>query len=350
MKIALFAPSLRGHRGYWLKHILATSSDRQVQVFVYTVKSQDDTALLNDLGLIFENLVTDNCPEKLIARWRADVEKDKILGVCWEADRILHKFLFTSGRYRLLIMRPYLEGKNLFGIARYLVKKFLTAALSFNKSIEVAQLSIPYAHKKSSYFHWVRDDINTEHFLDSIHTAETPKELFSMTKNHEIISVLGHLESRKNPVQAYRIVEQLRIKENKQIFLLFAGVQSQSFKLKLLKIDNMKNVIQIDRVLTNNEFKGVIKISKVILLPYTNYGASGLVLNSLAIGTPILLTGGRNWRGLQNIMGGAIRVEKRNLEKLANSLNALQTLPQQSKVEILSQEPISSVSSFLMGI
>ena len=349
MKIALFAPSLKGHRIYWLKNLLERGSALQIQILVYTVKCKDNTERLNEIELILGKLVVEDCPKNLMTRWKSDVEKDNMLGVCWDADRVLHKFLFISGRYRLLIMRPYLESRSLLGITRYLVKNTLATALRANKSIEVARLSIPYAHKQSTGFHWVRDEFNTEHFLKSIHSAEIPEELSSLTKNHEIISVLGYLDSRKNPVRAYRIVEQLRIKNNKEIFLLFAGVQDQSFKLELLKIDNMQNVIQIDRRLTEAEYKEVIKLSKVILLVYANNGPSGIVLNSLSIGTPVLLQGGRHWSKLEQVLGGTFRVEKSNLRKLKNSLNEIRLQPQQSRIQILSQEPISSLGSFFLG-
>jgi len=349
LKIALFAPNLSGHRAYWLKQVLERSSASHIQVLIYTVRSKHNTERLSELGLILEQLVVENCSKTLSARWRSDVEKGNLLGVCWEADRILHKFLFIRGRYRLLIMRPYLEDRNLLGIARYLIKKILTVAISSNKLIKVARLSIPYAHKQSTGFDWVRDDFNTENFFNSMDSAEIPEELSSITNHDEIISVLGYLDSRKNPLQAYRIVEQLRVENKKNIYLLFAGLQNQSFKLELIKIDSMQNVIQIDRKLTEDEYKGVIKLSKVILLIYENNGPSGIVLNSLAIGTPVLLQGGRHWNNLQNILGGTFRVEKRNSRKIKNSLDEIWLQPQQPRIHILSQEPISSVGDFILG-
>lgn len=321
-----------------------------MHVLVYTLEGKFSTADLGSLGLKKDNSVFEHSLKKLIARWRLDVEKEKILGVCWEADRILHRFLFANGRYRLLIMRPYLEARDLFGVTRFLVKKILSTALSRHRLIEVARLSIPYAHKESARNRWVRDDFNTEIFFNSLESAEIPEELDSITGDHDIISVLGYLDSRKNPLQAYRIFEQLRLNGNQNSRLLFAGVQTDSFKLELSKIECKNNVIQIDRVLTNNEYIGVIKASRLILLIYANYGASGIVLNSLSIGTPVLLRGGRHWRRLQTISDGSFHVGKSNIEKCADDLRNLRLLPHQSKVQILSQEPIPTVGNFIFGV
>jgi hypothetical protein len=349
VKIALLAPNLGGHRAYWLKQILAGASERGVQVVAYTVEGKVNAECLNTLGLEPENMVFEENPRTLIARWCLDVNNDSHLGICLEADRILHKFFFVGGRYRLLIMRPYLESRSLFGITRFLVKKILAAALNPRNSIEIARLSIPYAHKRSAGHHWVRDDFNTDFFLDSETEVKIPEELLSIAKSHEIVSVLGYLDLRKNPIQVCKVFEQLRLRDSNQICLLFAGEQTESFKLELKKIKNKKNMIQIDRVLTDGEYRGVIQASKATLLIYSNHGPSGIVLNSLAIGTPVLLQGGRRWRNLQNILGGAFRVEKKNFGKLVDALGEIRALPHSSKVQILTQEPIPSLGSFIFG-
>jgi hypothetical protein len=179
--------------------------------------------------------------------------------------------------------------------------------------------------------------------------AEIPEELSLIAKSHEIITVLGYLDVRKNPIYAYQIFEQLRLRGNMKMHLVFAGAQSESFKLQLRKIEKMQNVIQIDRVLTSSEYKGVIKASTVILLVYENHGPSGIVLNSLSMGTPVLLQGGRKWRNLQKMMGGAFRVEKKNSGKFADHLGDLRLRPQLSKVSLLAQEPIPSLRNFILG-
>jgi hypothetical protein len=349
LKIALLAPDLSGHRGHWLREILEKARVHGTEVFVYTIERKYSGEYLGSLGLRSENSVFEDCAETLIDKWLSDVGKDQIMGMSWEADRILHKFLFVRGRYRLLIMRPYLESADIPGITRFLVKRFLASVLTSRRTIEVARLSIPYAHKNAKKNHWVRDDFNTEVFLNSISNFEIPNELVSIPEHHHIVSVLGYLDLRKNPVQAYRLVEELRRKNRRNILLVFAGQQSEAFRIELLKIKQLQGVIQIDRELTDNEFKGVIKASKVILLIYSNLGPSGIVLNSLTLGTPVLLKGGRNWRNLQKNTGGIFRAEKGNPDRLKKQLEEQLRLPRQSKVKILCEEPIPSVGDFILG-
>jgi hypothetical protein len=104
----------------------------------------------------------------------------------------------------------------------------------------------------------------------------------------------------------------------------------------------------IDRVLTSNEYRGIIDISNVLLLPYTNRGASGIVLNSLVAGTPVLLQGGRNWINLQNVSEQMLRVVGANRENMVSSLYELLSQPKKSSLGILEIEPIPSLSDFIL--
>jgi glycosyltransferase involved in cell wall biosynthesis len=348
MEIALFAPDLTGHRLHWLRQLLLTAEDRTVEVFVYTTSDSDGIKDLTSLPLNLKNLVCNESPQALFDRWSSDVKGGKFLGVSWESDKILHKMVFARGRYRLLILRPYLEKKNLPGVFRFLLKQILIFLLRHLRNVEVGRLSIPFASKESEGFRWVRDDFNTEKFGEFGIDTEKPFEISQIPTNAKIVALLGYIDERKNPLEAYKIIEEVRVKTDSHIYFVIAGAQSNEARSQLSEIKNPQHLVLLDRVLSKSEYRSVIDASRVLLLPYANRGASGIVLNSLVVGTPVLLKGGRNWDNLQKASDRMLRVEGANREKMVSHLCELLTQPKKSSLGILETEPIPRLSDFLL--
>lgn len=350
MKIALLAPNLRGHRDFWLERTLLNALKQEIQVVLYTRSGEIQPERMRDIGLSPENLILEETQKSLIDRWKSDVRREKSLGVAWDADQILFELILARGKYRLLILRPYLEGKNLAALTRYLIKQSLITIISLRRSIEIARLSIPFASAGSKSYYWVRDDYNTEGFLDYVENSQIPVELSEVSNAARIISVAGDMDVRKNPLQAYSVFEEFRNTTVGDVYLVFAGVQKQSFKEELLKIQSLKRVIQIDRMLTSNELAGLLRISIATILIYDNRGASGIALNSLVAGTPVLLKGGKKWENLQSLTGGDFRVETKNSKQPVLNLPIQRSLQSKSFIQILTSEPIPLIGDFILGI
>ena len=86
------------------------------------------------------------------------------------------------------------------------------------------------------------------------------------------------------------------------------------------------------------------------MLVYENRGASGIALNSLVVGTPVLIQGGGNWRNLQKLSGGALQVEGKNSNQIVVHLAALLGMPRKSNSQILMREPVPGVGDFILGV
>jgi hypothetical protein len=349
LTIALYAPHLGGHRDYWLQHILSTAVEGQIRISIYTCQEDFYERQLAQIGSSTIKVIIGKNPVDLFSRWRSDIENSQTIGVCWDADQMLSNFLFARGEYRLLILRPYLEEKSFLGITRYIVKNLLMIILGSRRSIQVARLSIPFAMKSSRKLYWVRDNFNTEGFHKTSRDSQIPYELKGVPESCKMITVLGHLDARKNPMKAYQIVTEIKRSFNKNVLLVFAGEQNESFKREIEGIKNFESVVQINRKLTDNELAGVIKASKCILLVYSNHGASGLVLNSLVVGTPVLLQGGKNWANLQKAIGGILRVERQDFETQVKHVVELIHTPKESKFQELKLELMPNLGDFLLG-
>ena len=114
--MALLAPDLSGHRAHWLQHVISDMNENGFYLRVYTLEA-------NRRELLFSDSVFNDIDFKfsvdlagLISCWRSEMLKEDLVGISFEADKILPNLLFAKGRMRLLIMRPYLEEKSFKGM------------------------------------------------------------------------------------------------------------------------------------------------------------------------------------------------------------------------------------------
>jgi len=301
-----------------------------------------DGSLLTEVDLVITEDVN-----KLLQSWRKDLKSENVVGACLEADKILPFLLFAKGKMRLLIMRPYLEERNFLGLMRFFVKQLLLMILSLRSSIIVSRLSIPHSRPHSRNFRWLRDEYNTEQFKDQSGPTIVPKEMLDIPRHSKVVTLCGFLQARKNPRVAYEIVEELRDMREEQVYLVLAGIQSDDFITEVSSLRHVKDVIEINRSLPENEFRGLLRSSHLVLLPYKNKGASGIVLNSLVLGTPVFLNGSHNWTMLQNYLGGRLLVGRRNDDSQIQQINAMLDLPKESALPVLLEEKIPRLSDFL---
>ena len=343
MDIALLAPQLSGHRMHWVEQMLIDANMVGRKVRLYTTNV--DESMFQKYSDIFgkNEVFTEVNIRTLIRRWRNDINEANCVGVSIEADKILANMFFAKGDIRLIIMRPYLEEFTFFGLARFSIKRLLILLLESQSNFTVARLSIPFSYKSSNGFRWIRDNYNTEDIPKNSLPPIIPSELSIIPTSAKIVTVPGYLQARKNPVAAYEAIKEAREVFQEQIYLIFAGIQDDGFKAAFSEIGAIKDVLQINRVLSDRELHGLIKKSDLIFLPYTNRGASGIALYSLVVGTPVLIHGGKNWTNLEKILHGYLILGLPVLQNIGQKVSALLQLPKKSMNPILQAEQIPSV-------
>jgi hypothetical protein len=330
-----------------LERNLSDANQLGINVVVYTCDVIPSDQMNNSSLLKEASFILDEDRKKLLQDWCRDLMTDGVVGACLEADKILPRLLFVKGKMRLLIMRPYLEEESFLGLMRFVIKQFLLEILGLRKTVIVSRLSIPYSRQRSRNFRWLRDEYNTEQFQDQSSLTSIPKEMLDIPGDSKVVTLCGFLHARKNPSAAYKIIEELRGMREKKVYLVLAGIQDDEFKSEISSFGHVKDVIQIDRLLPENEFKGLLLSSHLVFLPYKNRGASGIVLNSLVLGTPVVLNGSYNWTRLQNYLEGRLFVVRRNHDKQLNEINGLLDLPKKSALPVLLGEKIPTISDFL---
>jgi hypothetical protein len=276
LTVALLAPELVGHRGQWLDRTLAAAMLIGAEVSVYTSDRTraEQMSSLSKFNRVTWIITPDR--KELLDQWRKEIRNTSIVGVCLEADKVLPRLIYARGEMRLLIMRPYLEERNLSGVVRFILKQSCILALSVRRSVIVSRLAIPYSRRQSKNFRWVRDDFNSELFQDQENPIYVPEEIAKISDNSKVVTLCGFLDARKDPISAYKIVEKIRKVRNERVILIFAGLQNNGFKDKLSSVKHQEGVIEIDRLLSESEFKGLLQRSDLVLLPYENKGASGI--------------------------------------------------------------------------
>lgn len=333
----------------WLESLAGSKQAGGFSITVFTLEI--DSAFEASLNRINKNvsIVVQNNSSKLLKLWMSEVSQGDSVGVSWEADKFIFRFFFAKGMYRLIIMRPYLESISLLGCTRFVSKQAAMWILRNRKNVQIARLSIPFSSRDKASSQWIRDGHNSRPEIVDIARYKIPDELSGLDNAVKIISLPGYLQARKNPRIAYELTRQIRELIQERVVLVFAGGQDKEFKRELdLISDVMFDVLHIDRFLQDDELWGIIRRSNLVILPYSNRGASGIVLNSITLGTPVFLLGSYKWKSIEQKLHGHLHVRKRVEKELIKTLASMISLSKQENFAILNSEKLPTVEEFIL--
>jgi glycosyltransferase involved in cell wall biosynthesis len=130
------------------------------------------------------------------------------------------------------------------------------------------------------------------------------------------------------------------------VCLVFAGKADETSRKEIIKTENPR-VVHIDRYLTEAEYRVLLNISTVVLLPYSNRGSSGVVLESLAHGKNVIITKSRIWMNAKNYCSGLLHVVPLDVVQVSKEVQSILQSKQIEKSIILSGVARSNVIQFL---
>jgi glycosyltransferase involved in cell wall biosynthesis len=110
--------------------------------------------------------------------------------------------------------------------------------------------------------------------------------------------------------------------------IVFAG-KADGKSRKLVSDSIIPNVVHLDNYLTDLDYAELLNSSDLILLPYSNRGSSGIVLESLSRGKPVIMARSRIWESASEHSKGLIHFSKLNGVSLARTI-----------IEVLESEPV----------
>lgn len=233
---------------------------------------------------------------------------------CWDADNWIREISFSKQRIFSLIMRPYLTSCTLPSIFRYLVKFFFVGYLIRVRKIPVFLLRIPMHKSRFLSKHWV-DDPNFDLVDFDVNLGEMGTNKYEV-KSNKVILVPGFISMRKNPVLAIEVCRMVNSSIGESVQLIFTG-KVEDDVLGVLKDCGFDWVVVKDKYLSRADYLKELRASNLVLLLYENIGSSGVVIDCLAYGVPVLLLKNRFWKSLEEESKGLVKLGVKSADKLA---------------------------------
>ena len=269
--------------------------------------------------------------------------KDSYLYLFPDLEKYAIWLIRTRVSFKGVFMRPYIEGSGLRFIKIWLGKRLIRFASQFIDSADIRYLSIPYQREHKFKKNWVKDDLTLFEAIKWIPLVEKNMDKFQNT-----ICIPGFLDTRKSielPIDSlYKFNETAPVKNE----ILFIGKASQTFKDELLD-KSLEGVNFIDSYLNETEYFELIANSQLILLPYSNRGASGIAIEALVFGTPVIIVGNKNWSNLSRKTQHHIRFQPSNVALIASSISKSIKKTRTSYATLLEKERLTNISDFMLN-
>jgi glycosyltransferase involved in cell wall biosynthesis len=271
-------------------------------------------------------------------------EKKQTLFLFFDLEKHVFWLLRNRIRFRGIFMRPYLEGFNFRSVLAWIIKRSITTVSQLIPHADIKLLSIPLQRSNKPKKDWVRDELTLNKVISHV-SRHVPENL---EKYRNLVVVPGFLDTRKDLNLALLCINRLRSLTNDDISLLFAGKAARNFVHSYSKVD-LSHVTLEDRYLSDREYTNLIFSSRIVLLPYSNRGASGIVIEALILGTPIVIVGRRTWSNVSRLSGGLIQFSSANPKFIAGAALKAEIHKSTNIRELLSEEDLMGISEFFLN-
>jgi glycosyltransferase involved in cell wall biosynthesis len=260
----------------------------------------------------------------------------------------LEKHIFWLIRNRMkfkgVFMRPYLEGYKMRSILIWLMKRMLTTVSQLVPTMNIRLLAIPFQRQRRAKRSWIRDDLTLSKCMASM-KKNSPK-INERFKNS--IVVPGFLDTRKGIELAVSGLHHSRNLIDENLNLFFIGSATSSFLEAFSKVKEDSITLE-DGFLSDSDFVNLLFSSRIILLPYANRGASGIVIEALVVGTPVVIVGRNTWRNLSFLSNGLVQFSRPNPKSVSRSIQRAQISKATGMADILSTEDLNGLSKFFLN-
>ena len=130
--------------------------------------------------------------------------------------------------------------------------------------------------------------------------------------------------------------------------MVFIGEATQNFRDAFAKVQS-EHVSLEDNYLSDQDYLNALYSARMILLPYANRGASGIVIEALVVGTPVVIVGKRTWNNISILSNGMIQNCRPNPKSVARAISKIDRSRSSEMTYILNNEKLTGISSFFLG-
>ena len=309
--LVLFTNDFSGHRLDWLSKLAQLASDQNRFLIIAAI----DTSRLSSTLIPANVTIIQFISKKEIVRFLNFKMKGSPV-VTWDGDQWLLSSLFIRRKTKMLIMRPYLSIFSIKGILIFCLKRVMICILKFLNRSNFAFLSIPFSTRKSVFAEWVDDELLIS--KDEL-CALRKRRQESPNKAYFDILLPGYISKRKN---AQILIEACR-KLNHAIpgiFRLSVKGKIEDESLKSYLLENAKWLRIENRYFDRTEYLNLLAESDLVAIPYSNVASSGVVMECLAIGVPVIVSEHRLWRNLKRHFPNQVFLSKLDVLNVYHSI------------------------------
>ena len=326
--------NLTGHRIQYLTSLFKRFSIGEVKIVVVLVSKIEfglSIPQIKDLQAIAFDYIDDcKSTRKTLSVVRKLANRNFSSDILfWDADNWILPLLLFREKSKLLFMRPYLSQKSTKKVALLSVKWCAILFFYYVRRFDVGILGVPLHTQRLMPSLWVDDALLIPPDLHaSSRDGKFSNFLPDIPANSKVVLVPGFITARKNPKLVINAIELASRSISTGIILIFAGKSDVESSSLIAGYDN-PNIRHINQYLSVDEYRMLLLLSDIIVLPYTNRGSSGITIESLANGKPVILGNCELWTEAADSARGLIHLC--NLEESAISRSLVQLLSENLK-------------------
>ena len=298
--LVVVSENLTGHRMQYLTSLsnrVSKSDTKIIVVLISKVEFELSDSQIQELqGIDFYFI--DDCKKSEIAlsvarEFAQQNIKSEIL--FWDADNWISPLLLFRQKSKLLYMRPYLSHKSFKKITLFLLKWSTILFFHYIRRFDIGILGVPLHSQRLLPSLWVDDSLLVSPDLPtSTREKMSLRPFFDISHNSKVVLVPGFITARKNPQLIIEAIELASKSTTANMALIFAGKSDVACSTLISSLGN-PNVKQIDRYLSDDDYRSLLRLADVVVLPYTNRGSSGIAIEALANGKPVIIGDSRLW-------------------------------------------------------
>lgn len=237
----------------------------------------------------------------------------------WDAELWIKELSKLKFRSQLLFMRPYASDLSLRAIVNFMLKMSSMFYFKYVRGHSIGLLAVPLNRR----IFFDRNQVYDELLLGKYHISKAKTNLnrlkTTVPKLVHTIIVPGYISMRKNPFLIVEVGKKLASTSDFNFRIIFQGQLDKEIECKL-KSQSLDWLFVNDEYTTLENFLEAIHQSTIVLLPYSNRGSSGIVLQAQYLGKRVILSKNRLWKNVAKRSGESIILTKLSINEITQSI------------------------------
>ena len=266
----------------------------------------------------------------------------------WDAELWIKELLKLRFHSQLLFMRPYVSDLSLKASISFILKLCSMFYFKYVRGHSLGLLAVPL--NRRLFFN--KDQVSDELILGKFHVPSSRTNLNrinpTIPKSMLTIIVPGYISMRKNPFLVIEVGKRLASTTDLIFRIIFQGKVDKEIERRL-KSQAFDWLSVNDEYATLEDFLEVIDQSTIVLLPYSNRGSSGIVLQAQYLGKRVILSKNRLWSNEARSSKESIVLSRLSVNSITKSILDICNSPESHRNSDEKLRETFTAFKFLMG-